>query len=138
MLSLVLCLPRLLRFLFLCLRPLECCLPGPEVPIALVPQVLQDLLPLIWPSHPAAILSGTTVVEPASHVPASVSWVVVTPVVFIIILALRLAPIHAIQAQPVKILSGSSTSFFDNIVEALVTARKRRSARGGRRRVREL
>jgi len=78
------------------------------------------------------------VAEPASHVPTSVSWVVVTPVVFVVILALRLAPIHAIQAQPVQIPSGSSTSFFDNIVEALVTARKRRSGRGGRRRVLEL
>jgi hypothetical protein len=62
----------------------------------------------------------------------------VTLEVFIVILALRLAPIHEIQAQPVKIPSGSSTSFFDNIVEALVTARKRCSACGGRRRVQEL
>lgn len=138
MLGLVLCLLCLLCFLFLCLRPLECCLPDPEIPMALVSQMLQDLLPLIWQSHLAAIPSGTTVAEPASHVPASVSWVVVTPVVSIVILALQLAPIHAIQAQPVKIPSGSSTSFFDNIVEALVTTRKRRSACGGRRRVREL
>ena len=93
----------------------------PSVPEVLLSVHIYEFLAMLPPSTPGHIPRRLSVPDPAVVVPSAIHTLSLPPVVNISVPPLRPAPVHAINAQAVKVFLGVLNSLLDPPVPTYTT-----------------